>query len=40
MQKGDTYINLVKTNDNVNPDKVLQHPQYVLFVKFFSLMGW
>ena len=35
MQKGDTYINLVKTNDNVNPDKVLQHPQYTSFLKFF-----
>ena len=31
MQKEDTYINLTKTNDNVNPDKVLQHPQYVIF---------
>ena len=39
MQKGDTYINLVKTNDNVNPG-ILQHPQYVSFLKFFSLMGW
>ena len=35
MQKEDTYINLIKTNDNVNPDKVLQHPQYVIFLKFF-----
>ena len=39
MQKGDTYINLVKTNDNVNPDKVLQHPSIYSF-KVFSLMGW
>ena len=35
MQKEDTYINLIKTNDNVNPDKVLQHPQYVISLKFF-----
>ena len=35
MQKEDKYINLIKTNDNVNPDKVLQHPQYVIFLKFF-----
>ena len=36
MQKGDTYINLVKTNDYVNPDKVLQHPQYIFFLSFFA----
>ena len=35
MRKEDTYINLIKTIDKVNPDKVLQHPQYMLFLKFF-----
>lgn len=40
MRKEDTYINLIKTIDKVNPDKVLQHPQYPVYIIFEVFRSW